>query len=127
MFSKHPEHVLADASTYLRDEQDWKLGSLRILDFPLDITSLAVEPVLGLLAVGMYIPGHNSILLLSIQQGTSSGAIYIFGSPGVECKLTLPRSVKIRFVHFATSTCNIVCLGAWHPVGKYARAHSFFR
>ena len=55
MFSKHPEHVLADVSSDLRDEQDWKLGSLRILDFPLDITSLAVEPVMGLLAVGMYL------------------------------------------------------------------------
>ena len=53
MFSKHPEHVLADVSVDLRDEQDWKLGSLRILDFPLNITSLAVEPVMGLLAAGM--------------------------------------------------------------------------
>ena len=115
MFSKYPEHVLSDASTDLRDEEDWKLGSLRILDFPLDITSLAVEPVIGLLAVGMlfaYIPGHNFIL--SIRQGTSSGVIYIFGGPGVESKLTLPQSVKVRFVHFATSTRNIVCLGACH-------------
>lgn len=55
MFSKHPEHALADVSTDLSDKQDWKLGSLRILDFPLDITSLAVEPVIGLLAVGMYL------------------------------------------------------------------------
>ena len=55
MFSKHPEHVLADVSTDLRDEEDWKLGSLRILDFPLNISSLAVEPVIGLLAVGMYL------------------------------------------------------------------------
>lgn len=29
-------------------------------------------------------------------------------------------------MHFATSTCNIVCLGTWHSVGKYARAHSLF-
>lgn len=56
MFSKHLEHVLADLSIDLRDEQDWKIGPLRILEFPLDITSLAVEPVAGLLAVGMYVP-----------------------------------------------------------------------
>lgn len=55
MFSKHPEHVLVDLSTELRDEQDWKLGTLRILEFPLNITSLAVEPVMGLFAVGMYL------------------------------------------------------------------------
>ena len=55
MFSKHPEHVLADVSADLRNEQDWKLGSLRILDFPLNVTALAVEPIIGLLAVGMYL------------------------------------------------------------------------
>jgi hypothetical protein len=54
MFFKNPERVLADLSIDLHDEHDWKLGSLRILDFPVDITSLAVEPVIGLLAVGMY-------------------------------------------------------------------------
>lgn len=62
MFSKHPEHVLADLSIDLRDEQDWELGRLRILDFPLDITSLAVEPVIGLLAVGMYVLGFATFL-----------------------------------------------------------------
>ena len=54
MFSKSAERVLADLSTDLRDEQDWKIGPLRTLDFPLNITSLAVEPVKGLLAAGMY-------------------------------------------------------------------------
>ena len=114
MFSKHPEHALTDLSIDLHDEQDWKLGSLRILDFPLDITSLAVEPVvIGLLAVGMYL---LTFLALHMEHptGTSSGAIYIFGGPGVQSKLTLPRSAGIRFVHFSASTCNIVCLGAWH-------------
>ncbi|KAF8808127.1 WD40 containing snare-dependent exocytosis protein [Phlegmacium glaucopus] len=92
MLSKHPVH-LADLSSDIRDELDWKIGSLRTLEFPLNITSLAIEPVTGLLAAG-----------------TSSGAIYIFGKPGVESKLTLPQSAGIRFVHFATSTSNIVCL-----------------
>lgn len=55
MFSKHLEHVLADLSIDLRDEQDWKVGHLRILEFPFNITSLAVDPVAGLLAVGMYV------------------------------------------------------------------------
>ena len=55
MFSKHSEHVLADLSIDLRDEQDWKVGPLRTLEFPLNITSLAAEPVKGLLAAGMYI------------------------------------------------------------------------
>jgi len=54
MLSKHPVH-LADLSNDLRDQQDWKIGSLRTFEFPLNITSLAVEPVTGLLAAGMYI------------------------------------------------------------------------
>jgi hypothetical protein len=28
-------------------------------------------------------------------------------------------------VHFAASTCNIVCLGAWHSVYKYAKTYFF--
>ncbi|KAF8167354.1 WD40 containing snare-dependent exocytosis protein [Crassisporium funariophilum] len=93
MFSKQQDHVLADLSTDLRDEQDWKVGSLRTLEFPLDITAFAVEPISGLLAVG-----------------THAGLIYIFGGPGVESKLTIPHSVGVRFLHFAVSTYNIVCL-----------------
>ena len=94
MFSKHPEHVLPDLSLDLRDQHDWKLGQLRTFNFPHDITSLALEPVTGLLAVG-----------------TSGGIVYIFGSPGVESKLTISKSVGVRSVHFAASTWNTVCLG----------------
>ena len=28
-------------------------------------------------------------------------------------------------MHFAASTCNIVCLGAWHSVDEYAKTYFF--
>jgi len=56
MFSPRHEAVLADLSTDLSDEIDWKVGSLRVFDFPLNIAALAVEPVAGLLAAGVLRP-----------------------------------------------------------------------
>lgn len=61
MFSKQtPDLVLTDLSTDLQDEQDWKVGTLKTFDFPLNITTLAIEPISRLLAVGLWISrwGH---------------------------------------------------------------------
>lgn len=56
MFSKHhDEQVHRDLSTDLHDELDWKLGSLQTIDFPLNVTTLAVEPIAGLLAAGKFL------------------------------------------------------------------------
>jgi len=53
MFSKsRDEPVHRDLSTDLHDELDWKPGSLQTIDIPLDVTTLAVEPIAGLLAAG---------------------------------------------------------------------------
>lgn len=43
-----------DLSPELRDPQDWNVGTLRSFDYPLDISALAIEPLTGLLAIGMY-------------------------------------------------------------------------
>ena len=53
MFSKHQDTTLADLSLDLTHETDWKVGTLRKFTFPLNVTSLAVEPVAGLLAAGI--------------------------------------------------------------------------
>lgn len=61
MFSKQtPDLVLTDLSADLQDEQDWKVGTLKTFDFPLNITTLAIEPISRLLAVGLWISrwGH---------------------------------------------------------------------
>ena len=55
MFSK-PHQVHKDLSTDLHDELDWKPGSLQTLDIPLNVTSLAVEPIAGFLAAGKFSP-----------------------------------------------------------------------
>lgn len=53
MFLKHddaPEY--ADLSSDVRDTTDWKIGALREFEFPQDISSVAIDPLLGLLAIG---------------------------------------------------------------------------
>lgn len=52
MFSKQPEISLADLSIDLRDHDDWSVGALKVHDIPLDVTTLAIEPISRILAIG---------------------------------------------------------------------------
>jgi hypothetical protein len=53
MFAKqHDMAALADLSTDLCDESDWRVGILRTFSFPLNVSAVAVEPLAGLIAVG---------------------------------------------------------------------------
>jgi syntaxin-binding protein 5 len=52
MFAKPQETVLTDLSTDLCDETDWRVGTLRSFNFPLNVSTVAVEPLAGLIAVG---------------------------------------------------------------------------
>lgn len=109
MFRKHEVHM--DLSTELRDPDDWKAGNLRSFEYPLNITTFAIEPMSCLLAVGKV--GFSTGMVLSdvFTTGTAGGVIYIFGGPGVETRLTLPEPVGVKFLQFATSTSRLVCLG----------------
>jgi hypothetical protein len=51
MFAKQ-DTALADLSTDLCDETDWKIGILRTFNFPLNVSTVAIEPLAGLIAVG---------------------------------------------------------------------------
>ncbi|PPQ63831.1 hypothetical protein CVT24_009781 [Panaeolus cyanescens] len=93
MFLKHSDATLSDLTIDLRDEDDWKLQQLRVLDFPLDISCFAIEPVARILAIG-----------------TASGTIHIFGRSGVECKLTLPNTSGARLLGFALSTYHLLAI-----------------
>ena len=52
MFAKQQETALVDLSTDLCDEADWRVGTFRTFEFPLNVSSIAVEPLAGLIAVG---------------------------------------------------------------------------
>jgi syntaxin-binding protein 5 len=56
MFSKHHERSFADLSINLREESEWLVGGLRSFEYLLDVVSLAIEPLAGLLACGMNVP-----------------------------------------------------------------------
>ncbi|KAJ6621080.1 lethal giant larvae like, C-terminal-domain-containing protein [Mycena sp. CBHHK59/15] len=90
---KHDRTVYLDLSTDLRDNSDWNAAALRSFEYPLDVTTLAVEPISSLLAIG-----------------TATGVIHIFGGVSVETRLSLPTPVKVKFLQFSSSTFQIVCL-----------------
>ncbi|KAJ6503249.1 WD40 containing snare-dependent exocytosis protein [Mycena vitilis] len=87
------KHVYTDLSIDLRDKTDWNVAVLRSFEYPLNITTVAIEPIAGLLAVG-----------------TAAGAIHIFGGPSVESQVSLPEPVKVKFLQFSSSTFQLVCL-----------------
>ncbi|KAK7058549.1 Lethal(2) giant larvae sro7 [Paramarasmius palmivorus] len=84
---------ILDLSSELHEPQDWKPGSLRVFEYPLNVTALAIEPVSGLLAIG-----------------TGNGVIYLIGRPGVECKLLLPDAYRVTALQIPTAAYKIVCL-----------------
>ncbi|KAL0576712.1 Lethal(2) giant larvae sro7 [Marasmius crinis-equi] len=91
-FFKQREPVL-DLSGDLRDAPEWKPGPLRVFEYALNVTALAIEPISGLLAVG-----------------TGHGSIHLFGRPGVECKILLPDAHKVTSLHLPSSAYKVVCL-----------------
>ncbi|KAJ7361454.1 WD40 containing snare-dependent exocytosis protein [Mycena albidolilacea] len=91
MFKHGP--VYADLSVDLQDKADWNVAVLRSFDYPLNITTVAIEPITGLLSVG-----------------TTNGTIYVFGGPSVEAKLSLLEPIKVKFLQFSSSTFQLVCL-----------------
>ncbi|KAI3622792.1 wd40 containing snare-dependent exocytosis protein [Moniliophthora roreri] len=84
---------ILDLSSELRELQDWKPGSLRVFEYALNVTALAIEPVSGLLAAG-----------------TGNGVIHLIGRPGVECKILLPDAYRVTSLYLPTSAFKIVCL-----------------
>ncbi|OCH89538.1 hypothetical protein OBBRIDRAFT_881275 [Obba rivulosa] len=95
MFSFKNEKDYVDLSLELSDETDWRVETLRTFNHHLDITALAVDSISGLFAVG-----------------TSKGNIYLYGSPGVECRLSItdPPGTKVRLLQFAISAFKLLCV-----------------
>jgi hypothetical protein len=48
----HDRTVYADLSMDLGDKPDWNVGALREFEYPTGISTIAVEPISGLLAIG---------------------------------------------------------------------------
>jgi syntaxin-binding protein 5 len=109
MFHKHNDTYI-DLSIDMRDPDDWNVGTLRSFHYPLNITALATEPISRLLAVGTTFCCH-SLGELHLFAGTAGGIVYVFGGPGVETRLNLPEPVGVKFVHFATSSYKLLCMG----------------
>ena len=58
MFLSRRSDGYLDLSVELREQHDWNVGTLRQIEYLLDVVSLAIDPLSGLLAVGT--PGCTS-------------------------------------------------------------------
>jgi len=95
MFVKQQEAALANLSADLCDETDWRVGTLRTFNFPLNASTAAVEPLGGLIAVGKVDPNSFSesifelvlqeqlTVLFTFLEGRASNPRYLFPNPSV--------------------------------------------
>ncbi|KAI0828996.1 lethal giant larvae like, C-terminal-domain-containing protein [Trametes gibbosa] len=95
MFASQAVKGLADLSLDLSDPSDWEAAILRTIQYHVDVTAVAADPVSGLLAVG-----------------TSRGTIHVYGSPGVEytLKVTEPTGLRVKLLQFAVSVLKLLCI-----------------
>lgn len=111
MFSRHEEKVFVDLSAELNEESDWRPGVLRNLSYYVDVSSLAYEPVAGLLAIGTYMTAVYAPNLFTRHSGTSHGSIHIFGAPGVDIRLEVTGRTKVKLLQFSPSTLKLLAVG----------------
>ncbi|KAK2461424.1 hypothetical protein APHAL10511_005887 [Amanita phalloides] len=88
MLQKHQ-----DFSLELRESRQWRIGDLRRLHFPEDLTAFAYDPVASLLAIG-----------------TAKGYVHIHGKPAVHTLLALESGAPVKFLAISISTSRLVCM-----------------
>ncbi|TFK56819.1 hypothetical protein OE88DRAFT_1670312 [Heliocybe sulcata] len=95
MFSlKHQSNAdRADLSAELREVQDWQVGDFLAIEHILDVTTIAVDPLSKILAIG-----------------TDEGGLHILGGPGVEKHWAHPEPARIKFLQFAVSLSKLVSI-----------------
>lgn len=95
-FGKRNHAPIPDLTQSLRDADTWSPRSIRRLGLNGSITTLAVEPLTGLLALG-----------------TDRGSIHLFGSPAATAELAVSGAPyrKVRFINFAQNLAKMVVLG----------------
>ncbi|KAG5638396.1 hypothetical protein H0H81_000292, partial [Sphagnurus paluster] len=107
-----------DLSMDLRDLDDWNAGPLRTFEYPLNITTLATEPISGLLAIGTPVArrrGRNVVLLKYLRTvGTADGVVHLLGAPGVEERLKIPDTNNL-LNHRRPEVTSL----AIHPAGHF--------
>ncbi|KAI0639923.1 lethal giant larvae like, C-terminal-domain-containing protein [Trametes polyzona] len=95
MFASQAVKSLPDLSLDLSDPADWQPGLFRTIQYHVDVTAVATDPVYGLFAVG-----------------TARGVVYVYGSPGVEhrLKITEPAGLRVKLLQFAVSVLKLLCI-----------------
>lgn len=98
-FTSHTSaEELPDFTAALRDPAMWKTGVLRQLDLAGHVAAMAVDAVLGIMAIG-----------------TSKGSINIYGAPASTIRLVL-RNARPKFLAFAQTASKLICVGSSGPL-----------
>ena len=101
-----------DYTNNLRETSFYKYGHLRSLGLTGEITSLAVDPILSLLAVG-----------------TSAGLVHVYGSPAFQFRLpvSIPSSAgpgsPIRFLTFHSGHHRLIAVDGQDTIHSFSLQH----
>ena len=82
-----------DFTSTLRDATSWRTGRLWELDLAGHVTTMAIDPIRELMAIG-----------------TSKGCVNIYGSPPSTVRFAL-RNARPKFLAFAQAVSKIICIG----------------
>ena len=109
------KNLYVDFSYDLRDKRDWKVSTIRDVEYLNDVSAFAVEPTNGLIAIGR---STNMFLLASTcssfwpeLEGTKHGKILVFGASPVVTILRVSRNVSVKFLQFAVLVFKLICIG----------------
>lgn len=85
---------LGDWSGELRDEGKFSEGFLDQITLPGQVSAMAYEPGIGLLAVG-----------------TSAGTVHVYGAPPARVTITLRPALRVKHLAFKSDTYLLICIG----------------
>ncbi|PKI83987.1 hypothetical protein MVES_001922 [Malassezia vespertilionis] len=86
----------------LRDETKFSEGFLDQLTIPGELSAMAFEPGIGLLAVG-----------------TSCGTVHVFGAPPARISITLRPACRVKHLLFKSDTFLLICIDEKDNISIY--------
>jgi hypothetical protein len=98
-------------SHYLQDHDTWDVRCERKWRNREVLTAIASDPVLDVLAIGVYCALLSIEYALTWFAGDELGNIEVFGARALSTVWTLPDGGKARVLSISSTECCVLCLG----------------